>query len=152
MNDLFWNGSTLLLAIALAYLSWTDLKFHRLPDRVTLPLIVIGLVLAATEGASQLIPSAIGGTIGFGLFALIGQIYFQRHGREGLGLGDAKLFAAAGTWLGWPALPATLLIAAGGALAFALIARRDAEYLPFGPWIAVGFFLMWLEPWLTLRP
>ncbi|WP_244968380.1 prepilin peptidase [Sulfitobacter mediterraneus] len=111
---------------------------------MTLPLIVAGLGFSAAAGQTDLTASLVGGAVGFGLFAAIGQVYFKRNGREGLGLGDAKLFAAAGTWLGWNALPATLLIASGGALAFALIARRTAGHIAFGPWIALGFFVLWL--------
>ena len=62
---------------------------------------------------------------------------------EGLGLGDAKLFAASGTWLGLPLLPYVLLIAALGGLAWALIARAQGR-LAFGPWIALGFWCVWL--------
>lgn len=149
MNGLLWSSATILLAGALTYLTWTDLKSHRLPDVVTLPLICCGLILSTTGGAPQLVSSVLGGAIGFGLFALIGQIYFLRNGREGLGLGDAKLFAAAGTWLGWSSLPAALLVSAGGALVFALATRRGTAHLPFGPWISLGFFLVWMKQSLS---
>lgn len=144
MTGVPWALSTLLLGTALAYLSWIDVKSHRLPDAVTLPLVAVGLALSAMAGMSSLTAALIGGAVGFSLFALIGEIYFRRRGHEGLGLGDAKLFAAAGTWLGWSALPTTLLIAAGGALVFVVVSRRTAEHIPFGPWIALGFFTTWL--------
>lgn len=144
MEEILWPAATVLLGVALLYLSWIDLRSHRLPDRVTLPLIVTGLALSAFGSQSQLIASTMGGVTGFALFATIGYIYFKKYDREGLGLGDAKLFAAAGTWLGWAALPGTLLIAAGSALVFALLARRGRENIPFGPWISLAFFAMWV--------
>ena len=70
---------------------------------------------------------------------------------EGLGLGDAKLFAASGAWLGWQGLPPVLLIAALGGLGQAMLRAAPQRHRPlaFGPWIAVGFFSLWL--WLTWR-
>ena len=136
--------STLALAVILLRLSWIDLREHRLPDVYTIPLILAGLLLATAEGMPVLTDALIGGAIGFGIFAGIGHIFFVRTGREGLGLGDAKLFAAAGTWLGWTALPSVLLIASLSALVFALIVKRRSDGIAFGPWIALGFFVMWI--------
>ena len=144
MQDLLWFASTGVLAAVLVRLSWIDIQTRRLPDRLTLPLAFAGVGLAAFGGTSALASSIIGGVSGFAVLALLGQYYFNRTGREGLGLGDAKLFAAAGTWLGWTALPVTMLIAATSALLFVLITRRGAEEIPFGPWIALGFFAVWL--------
>ena len=74
-----------------------------------------------------------------------------RPGREGLGLGDAKLFAAAGAWVSWEGLPSVLLLAAAGALAWHLGAARwggrrlEGRELPFGPYLAAALWLVWLH-------
>jgi leader peptidase (prepilin peptidase)/N-methyltransferase len=136
-------ASTLTLAVILLRLSWIDMKEHRLPDIYTIPLILAGLIMSTAEGNAVLIASLIGGAIGFVVFAVIGQLFFVRTGREGLGLGDAKLFAAAGTWLGWAALPSVLLIASLSALVFALVANKRSVGIAFGPWIALGFIVVW---------
>ncbi len=139
-------AATLALVATLLRLSWIDLKTHRLPDIYTLPLVLAGLILSALEGQAALMGSAIGGAVGFAMFAVIGHFFFARTGREGLGLGDAKLFAAAGTWLGWTALPSVLLVAAGSALLFALATQARSKGVAFGPWIALGFVTLWLLP------
>ncbi|QUJ76772.1 prepilin peptidase [Sulfitobacter albidus] len=144
MQAILWGVLTGLLAGGLGWLAWIDLRTHRLPDRLTLPLIALGLCGAALEGWDRVVAGAIGGVAAYALLALVGHLHFNRTGREGLGLGDAKLFAAAGTWLGWAALPMVMLIAAGTALVFALLTRRGGTQIAFGPWIALGFMIVWL--------
>ena len=87
----------------------------------------------------------IGAAAGFLSLGLIGELHFRRSGAEGLGLGDAKLFAAAGSWLGWQALPLVLLIAALAGLAYAILrlGPRDAP-IAFGPMLAFAFLLCWI--------
>ncbi|MFA8386246.1 MAG: A24 family peptidase [Pelagibaca sp.] len=137
---------TVALTLVLLRLSWIDLVSFRLPDVWTLPLIAAGLGLAMTGIGTTVTASAIGGLSGFALFWAIGAAYHRRTGRDGLGLGDAKLFAASGTWLGYAALPYVLLIAALGALVFATLTQRmPSRQLAFGPWLALGFWLVWIE-------
>ena len=82
--------------------------------------------------------------------ALIASVYRRVRGREGLGLGDAKLLAAAGAWLGWQALPSVVLIAAACGLALALATALGGGKLgwtsriAFGPHLALAFWLVWL--------
>jgi leader peptidase (prepilin peptidase)/N-methyltransferase len=83
-------------------------------------------------------------------FAGIGWLYRRMRGRHGLGLGDAKLLAAAGAWLGWAALPSVVVIAAVLALALALAQALGCAKLAltgklaFGPHLALAFWLVWL--------
>lgn len=136
---------TVALTAVLLRLSWIDLHSFRLPDTWTLPLIASGLLLAATGGGVPVLASLIGGGVAFGAFWAIGSLYYNRTGQEGLGLGDAKLFAACGTWLGYGALPYVLLIGAGGALLVAGLSQRDVRRrIAFGPWLALGFWLTWI--------
>lgn len=143
-----------LCAILLA-ISVIDMRTRRIPDILSLPLIGAGLVragLAVQHGApaSLLTDSIIGAAAGYLVFAAIGAIFFRLRGQEGLGLGDAKLLAAAGAWLGWQMLPSVVLVAALGGLAQVALAGRlwpagaADRSLAFGPWLAVAFFGLWL--------
>ena len=137
--------STVVLAAVLARLAWVDLRTFRLPDIYTLPLIGAGLVLALVTDLISVGASVAGALTGFGLFWAIGHFYFSRHGQEGLGLGDAKLFAASGSWLGVWLLPYVLLVASLGGLAYAVMSRRNPERkIAFGPWLAFAFMTVWI--------
>ncbi len=137
------------LAVALAALSWIDLRERRLPDRITLPLIVLGLALFAWREHAIPVAGLVGATAGFVLFWALGELHFRLRGIEGLGLGDAKLLAAAGAWLGWRALPALILIAALAALAWTLLGQPHRRDIAFGPWLALAFLSLWL--WTFIR-
>lgn len=145
--------ATALLSALLLAIARIDAATLRIPDRLSLPLIGLGLLWAALQAPPVWPQHLIGAATGFLTLALIGEVYFRRTGREGLGLGDAKLFGAAGAWLGWQALPHVLLIAACAGLIFALRGKSRPDTPPalaFGPWLALGFWLIWL--WQTLLP
>jgi leader peptidase (prepilin peptidase)/N-methyltransferase len=133
--------------LTLAAIDWREFV---LPDILTLPLIPSGLALAWAIDPGLLSDHALGALAGFASLALIAGIYRRVRGREGLGLGDAKLLAAAGAWLGWQGLPSVLLIAAVSALALALATALGGGKLAwtsriaFGPHLALGFWLVWL--------
>ncbi len=145
-----------LLALALI-----DQRELILPDVLTLPLILAGLLVAALGpriGLSPLVDlpeAAIGAAIGFASFAVLAWAYRRFRGREGLGLGDAKLLAAAGAWLGAAQLPMVVLLAALVALVVALARgwhRHPAMQIPLGPYLALAFWLIMLQryfaPWV----
>jgi leader peptidase (prepilin peptidase)/N-methyltransferase len=140
------------LAFALAWASVVDIDRFILPDLITLGLVLAGLGVALMLGPEALLHRAIGAVAGYGVLAGLALWYRRVRKREGLGLGDAKLLAAAGAWLGWAALPAVLLLASLSALVlFGLWSLRagriDASTpLPFGPFIAAGFWLAWVFP------
>jgi leader peptidase (prepilin peptidase) / N-methyltransferase len=135
---------TPLLVAVLALLARIDLRERRLPDRLTLPLLLAGLALAAWRVGGVPLDALIGAAAGFLVFWAVGDAHFRLRGVEGLGLGDAKLLAAAGAWLGWRPLPLLVLLAALLALLWALAAQRRGP-LAFGPWLAGAFFLLWLR-------
>ena len=93
---------------------------------------------------------AIGAAAGLTLFLIVAHTFRRLRGYEGLGGGDAKLFAAAGAWLGWHGLASVLLIASVAALAVivAMMAtgRRGVtrEEIAFGPYLCFGFWIVWL--------
>ena len=137
--------ATSVLAAVLARLAWVDLRTFRLPNIYTVPLIGAGLVLALVTDRISIGASVAGALTGFGLFWAIGQFYFVRHGQEGLGLGDAKLFAASGSWLGVGLLPYVLLVASLGGLVYALLTRRNPDRrVAFGPWLACAVMVVWI--------
>jgi leader peptidase (prepilin peptidase)/N-methyltransferase len=145
------------LLVASCALGWTllclamiDSRHFLLPDVLTLPLIPAGLAVAYAIDPALLPDHVLGALAGFAAFALIGFAYHRLRGSEGLGLGDAKLLAAAGAWLGWQALPGVVLIGALCALALAL-ARAAAggtlsatTRIAFGSHLALAFWLVWL--------
>jgi leader peptidase (prepilin peptidase)/N-methyltransferase len=138
------------LALALAVLSAIDLITHRLPDLITLPLTALGLI--ATPLVLEASPwwQVASAGLGFALMAGVAFAYTKLRGRPGLGLGDAKLLAAAGAWLGAEALPSVLLWACGSALLALLLrawrtgALSAQTRVPFGPFLAFGTWLVWL--------
>ena len=138
-----WGGAVLgatLLAIAVI-----DLRTYRIPDWLSLPLVAAGLAWSALTRPDWS-PHLVGAAVGYASLAAFGALYFRLRRREGLGLGDAKLFAAGGAWLGWQALPLVLAVSAVTGLIFALVTRQRPPAAPvaFGPWLALGIWLGWL--------
>jgi leader peptidase (prepilin peptidase)/N-methyltransferase len=127
-------------------LSWIDAEHFLLPRALTWPLLLAGLAAAALQGRDALTDAAIGAALGYLSLRAIGWAYRKFRGRDGLGLGDADLLAAAGAWLGWALLPSVIALAAGAGLIAALAASLGgrkltaATAIPFGPFLAVAFW------------
>ncbi len=138
------------LGWTLLALAWIDLEWLILPDVLTLPLLLGGLAATYLADPDALADAALGAALGWTVFAAVAAGYRALRGRDGLGGGDAKLLAAAGAWLGWQALPAVMLLAAGTALGVVgtlrLLRRRASGgmKLAFGPWLALATWLLWL--------
>ena len=138
------------LGWVLLTLAVIDARTFLLPDALTLPLIAAGLGVAALLDPGSLADHVIGAGAGFLTLWTVAAAYQWLRGREGLGIGDAKLFAAAGAWVSWPALPSVLLFGSLIALAAVIaqglsgrsLSRTDA--LPFGPYLCAGLWLTWL--------
>lgn len=145
---LFWASCA--LGWTLLALAATDLRALLLPDVLTLPLIAAGIGIAAALDADRLSAHVAGAVLGFGVLYSINLLYRRLRGRDGLGLGDAKLLAASGAWVGWAALPSVLLISGAAALTAVAVARLSgravdaAEPIPFGAFLALGFWCVWL--------
>ncbi len=146
---LLWASCLLgwtLLAAAVA--DWRDFV---LPDFLTLPLIPAGLVVAWLIDPALLPDHLLGSALGFAGLVAIGALYRRLRGRDGLGLGDAKLLAAAGAWVAWVGLPSVLLLAGITALAMALVGSvrtglPDREQpIAFGPYLALATWFVWLH-------
>lgn len=89
----------------LVVLTFIDLDTKRLPDRITLPSVMVFFLGGFATGEVAWLERAIGAVAGYALVRLIADVYYYSTGREGLGLGDGKLLAAMGALLGWKALP-----------------------------------------------
>jgi leader peptidase (prepilin peptidase) / N-methyltransferase len=135
----------------LLLLALVDDEHGRLPDVLTLPLLALGLAvasLAPLPGLASPLDSALGAVAGFLVFYLVARLYAAWRGRPGLGLGDAKLLAALGAWLGVAGLAPLILIAALAGLGFALASgkRRPEDAIAFGPCLALaGGGLLWWQ-------
>lgn len=137
---LAWCGFTAAL-LALTGIDWDTTL---LPDDITLPLLWGGLVLSALGVASIPLADAVWGAVaGYLSLWLVYWAFKLATGKEGMGHGDFKLFAALGAWFGWQALvPIILLASVIGAvvgIAIKLVGRlREGGYVPFGPFLALG--------------
>jgi leader peptidase (prepilin peptidase)/N-methyltransferase len=136
--------AALLFALAgwlLLTLAVLDARHLWLPDALTLPLAVLGLTLGDWVLPTPLADRAIGAAIGYGGLFLLALGYRHLRGREGLGLGDAKLLGAIGAWLGWQALPLVLLLASLGGLLWALALHLGGRRIDAGTRLPLGTFL-----------
>ncbi|AUX73668.1 prepilin peptidase [Erwinia pyrifoliae] len=136
--------SWLLLALVLI-----DAEHQLLPDALTLPLLWLGLSVNLLEWLPHLtLAAAVSGAIaGYLSLALLAQGYRLLSGKDALGLGDAKLLAALGAWLGWQPLPLLLLLASVSGIIWVLLGRllfrRSLNApLPFGPFLAAAGLLL----------
>lgn len=142
--------ASLALGATLILLSAIDLEHYRLPDTLTLPLIAAGVLLAFALGWPDPIWHVAAAAVGYLSFFLIGQVYLVVRGIAGLGLGDAKLFAGAGAWVGMPGLVSVAFLASalmllGLGLGWLAGRRPNRETrLPFGPALAFGLWIVWL--------
>ena len=137
------------LFLALCALCIIDWRSYRLPNFITLPLIAAGLAYNYFSG-DDFKAALIGAGLGYGAFFTLEIAYKALRGRDGLGRGDAKLLAAGGAWCGWMGLPFIVLIASGSALLCLLLPSVRARALednklPFGPFLALGTFTVWLS-------
>jgi leader peptidase (prepilin peptidase)/N-methyltransferase len=131
------------IMIALAFI---DFDTRLLPDSLTLPLLWMGLIFNLYTGNVPLEDAVIGAVCGYLFLWAVYWLFKLMTGKEGMGYGDFKLLAAIGAWLGWQALPLTVVLASitGALLGISLIAlglyRRDTP-MPFGPFLVVAGLL-----------
>jgi leader peptidase (prepilin peptidase)/N-methyltransferase len=127
-------------------LTGIDVDRQLLPDVLTLPLLWIGLLASLWHAQGGAPPVAmrdalIGAAAGYLALWAVFQLFRLVTGKEGMGYGDFKLFAAIGAWLGWQMLPLVLILGSvvGAAAGITLIALRRhgrGVPIPFGPYLA----------------
>lgn len=155
LGALAWCGFSAAL-LALALIDWDTTL---LPDDITLPLLWAGLIVAALQlnPVVKLADALWGAVAGYLSLWLVYWAFKLVTGKEGMGYGDFKLFAALGAWFGWSALTPIILMAsiigalAGIAMKFSS-GLREGGYVPFGPFLAgAGFTAMVFGPQSILR-
>lgn len=137
---------TLTLTSALILLTLIDARYCLLPDSITLPLLVGGLIAAYADVSPLSLGEAIVGALfGYALLWIPARLFLFLRRIHGLGQGDIKLMAAVGAWLGAGMTPVVLLVASLlGVLFFTLryaMTGSPKRHIPFGPFIT---FSMWL--------
>ncbi len=128
----------------LMWASWIDFKTFILPNWITLPLIISGLLfnVLIDKNFCPPIDSLLGIVIGYGLIRIVDYVYFQVKKQRGIGQGDAKLLAAIGAILGWQAIFPILFLASILGLMFGLVMMKIQHLrfqtpIPFGPFLSV---------------
>ena len=144
------------LASMTIVLIYIDLDIQILPDVITIPGIVIGLVIGATHlGAlypelllsKTLLESVTGAAAGAGILLVISLTYKLVRKVEGMGLGDVKMMAMLGAILGWePLFPLLLFASITGAITGLLVAAKSSEGMmaavPFGVFLGIAFLVV----------
>lgn len=132
-----WCGFSAAL-VALAFIDWDTTL---LPDDITLPLLWAGLLSSALQWtAVTLHASVFGAAAGYLSLWLVYWGFKLATGKEGMGYGDFKLFAALGAWFGWQALVPIILMSSviGAVVGIAMkffSSLREGGYIPFGPFL-----------------
>lgn len=152
----WYTAAALFFTWMLIAMSGIDFDTTLLPDNLTLLLLWAGLLLslASTDPALGLPvdtkSSIIGAAAGYVSLWSVYHLFRLLTGKEGMGYGDFKLFAALGAWLGWQSLPLIILLSAftGAAVGITLIVARGRDRnipIPFGPYLAAAGWiaLMW---------
>lgn len=143
---------TFVFTAALIVISFIDLDVRIVPDVISLPGIIAGLVFSIAgyflfEDMFEVVPtplsSLIGVLVGGGFLLATAWIYEKVTGVDGMGGGDIKLLAMIGAFLGWPSVPVTLFVASvlGSVIGIGLMVATGAGRrlaLPFAPFLCSG--------------
>jgi leader peptidase (prepilin peptidase)/N-methyltransferase len=145
-----------LLTAALLVVTAIDLDFKIIPNEISLPGIPIGLAINALvlshDWRRGLVEGGLGIALGAGALLLVAGGYYLIARREGMGMGDPKLLAMIGAFVGWQGVVFTMLAASciGTLVGVGLIvfAGKDRRYqVPFGPFLSLGAVLwIWFGP------
>ena len=140
----------IILSLSFIIIFFIDLKHFIIPNEITFSMMVLGFIKSFDPNLNSLFPnyinSLIGGLLGYGIIWSIIFFYKQLRKKEGMGLGDAKLFAVIGFWFGWIAIPFVIFISSVVAL-FSVIpslikkSKNMSSQIPFGPFIILGCIL-----------
>jgi leader peptidase (prepilin peptidase) / N-methyltransferase len=134
--------SRVVFGCALIVLFAIDLEHHLLPNSITLPGIIVGFVFSLFTSPGWM-ASIIGIVVGGGVLWGVAEAYYRIRHEDGLGMGDVKMLAMIGAFLGWKLTLVTLMMASlsGSVIGVAVIIGRrgDMKYaLPFGTFLALG--------------
>jgi leader peptidase (prepilin peptidase)/N-methyltransferase len=139
-----------IFALTLLTLACIDIETQLLPDKITLPLMWLGLIWNLNEGFTDIQSAVIGAAAGYLFLWCIYWLYKFTTGKEGMGYGDFKMLAAIGAWFGWIMLPLVILFSslAGSIIGISLIIftkKKRSAAIPFGPYLALSgiIVLLW---------
>jgi leader peptidase (prepilin peptidase) / N-methyltransferase len=145
IDALVFSGFLFLLCILCGAITLIDFRRGIIPDALNLAVAVTGVMKAVLAGDAMAGGVAILDAIVIGMICwLLRRLYFTWRKIQGLGLGDVKFLAGAGTWVGVPGMPMLILVAAvsaliaAGGLQLAGHSLTRQSSLPFGPFLAVG--------------
>ena len=146
-----WDSGNLLRAVHAAVFSALlivcaviDIRLMIIPDVISLPMIVLSPLVVYLHPDLDWLSALIGVLVGGGCLYGVAWLYWLIRREVGMGMGDVKLLAAIGGWLGYQAIVPTvfygsLLGALGGLLIMAVSRRLDLRTaIPFGPFLALG--------------
>jgi leader peptidase (prepilin peptidase)/N-methyltransferase len=139
----------------LIVISFIDLDVRIVPDAISLPGIVAGLLFSIIAkyiagDSADVIPTPLSAVIGIlaggGFLFAVAWIYERLTGVDGMGGGDIKLLAMIGAFLGWPSIPFTIFLAslAGSVVGLGVMLATGAGRrlaLPFAPFLCFGAVL-----------
>ena len=159
-----WHFGVSLQTLAALFLSWCliaasgiDIGHKLLPDKITMPLLWLGILLSLFEVFVDLETSVIGAMAGYMSLWSVFILFKLTTGKEGMGHGDFKLLAVLGAWLGWKPLIVVILTSSvvGAAIGIAMILLKRTErgtQIPFGPYLAAAGWmtLLWGEELMRL--
>lgn len=141
------------IMLTLALIDW-DTTY--LPDSLTLPLMWAGLLAASQNLSGISLNQALwGAVVGYLSLWSVYWAFKLATGKEGMGYGDFKLFAALGAWFGAIALIPIILLAAISGAVIGIVMKatnglREGRYVPFGPFLALGGALVWFAGTATV--
>ena len=137
----------IILSLSFIIIFFIDLKHFIIPNEITFSMMALGFIKSFDPNLNSLFPnyinSLIGGLLGFGIIWSIIYFYKQVRKKEGMGLGDAKLFAVIGFWFGWIAIPFIIFLSSVIALLSVVPSllknsKSMSSQIPFGPYIIIG--------------
>jgi leader peptidase (prepilin peptidase)/N-methyltransferase len=140
---------SVILVISLTYASYVDLKRMEIPDFVSIGLFPLGAVWLMVHSPDLLVARLLGAMLVLLLLSLFARLFFLARGRQGLGFGDIKLAASATVWIGLPAFPLMILLAATSGLIasfYRFDKRRESHpdaRIPLGPHLAMSIWIVW---------
>jgi len=151
----------IILSVVFLIIFFIDLKHYIIPNSLTYSMMILGFIKSFVPNLDPIFPnflnSLIGGLLGYGIIWSIIHFYRQFKKKEGMGLGDAKLFAVIGFWFGWISIPFVIFLSSIIALLSVLpdllrSSKKLSSQIPFGPFIILGtiFYLVFQDNFVKL--
>ena len=137
----------MILSLSFIIIFFIDLKHFIIPNEITFSMMTLGFIKSFDPNLNSMFPnyinSLIGGLLGYGIIWSIIFFYKQIRKKEGMGLGDAKLYAVVGFWFGWLAIPFIIFLSSMIALLSVVPSllknsKTMSSQIPFGPYIIIG--------------